>query len=133
MISSKISSGKEFLTELSLDEMEEIAENFVTNLANKENTERVLNGEIPKPTEELKNELREKFMKSNKKFINILKDEMSKAPMDVKINIAGKQKYLAKITDKLVNVFRTILAKPDILSQPPMAKLFNEIIESSGL
>ena len=69
----------------------------------------------------------------NTRFVEILKDEMKDAAIEVKTNIAGKQKYLASMTEKLVNVFRTIVANPQVLQSPPMAKLFNEILESSGL
>ncbi len=48
------------------------------------------------------------------------------------MNVAGKQKDLSKNADKLTNIFRQILAAPQILALPGMGKLFNEIIESSG-
>ena len=35
--------------------------------------------------------------------------------------------------NKLVNIFRQILAAPQVLANPAMAKLFNQIIASSGL
>jgi len=74
------------------------------------------------------------FMKGdNKRFIKILKGELKKTPISVKTNIAGKQKYLAQMTDKLVNVFRQLIQTPQILDDPRMSKLFNEILESSGL
>ncbi len=59
--------------------------------------------------------------------------ELESAPIDLKIDIAGKQKDLAGITDKLVNVFQTIIANPGVLQNPQSAKIFNKIIEYSGL
>ena len=58
---------------------------------------------------------------------------MKNTPISVKVNIVGKQKYLPQMTDKLVNIFRTIISAPQILQNPGMQKLFNEIIENSGL
>ncbi len=48
-------------------------------------------------------------------------------------NIAGSQKNLALLTDKMVNVVRQYLASPQIRQDPEMAKLLNIILESSGL
>ena len=98
--------------------------------------ELILNGELVKPEdiEFHKNHAREEFMRGgNKRFLKILKDEMKKAPIDVRVNIAGKQKNLVAQTDKLVNIFRQIITAPQVLQSPPMAKLFNQIISASGL
>ena len=72
-------------------------------------------------------------MKSNKKFIEIMAGDMESAPLSVKVNIAGKQKYLSQMVGKLTNIFRQIMASPQILQNKGMANLFNQIIESSGL
>lgn len=135
-ISREITNGDEFLATLDLDEMQYVADNVVRNTVNNRVKEMVLSGELPEPeaVEELKRQTREDFARQgNKRFIQILKGELKNAPMSVEISIAGKQKNLVNYTDKLVNVFRTILTNPQILQSPPMAKLFNDIIESSGL
>jgi hypothetical protein len=87
-------------------------------------------------TEELdsyKQQQYDAFMKDNKKFIIILKDELKDVPLSVNVNISGKQKNLSQYTDKLVNIFRQIAVAPQILDDPRMAKIFNQILESSGL
>lgn len=136
ILAGEITNGDEFLVELDLDELQYVTERFELNEANRMLKEQILNGELIRPEDiELhKSHAREVFKKGgNKRFIKILKDEFGKAPLDVKINIAGKQKNLATQVDKLVNVFRQIVAAPQILQSPPLAKLFNQIIEASGL
>ena len=135
-IAKEINQGQEFIAELDLEEMQGIADSIVTNEANKIIKEKILNGELveKEEIEKYKQEIRDNFRKGgNKKFIKILEKEIQDAPIDVFVSIVGKQKYLAQITDKLVNVFRQIIASPTILDDPRMGKLFNQILEASGL
>lgn len=77
---------------------------------------------------------KDNFMKGgSKRFFKIFGEEMEKLPLDVFINIAGKQNNLNAMTDKIVNIVRQVIANPQVLQIPGMAKLFNEIIEYSGL
>lgn len=135
-IMREIVKGQKFLAELDLDELQTVADNIVICETNKMLKEMILNGETitPEMVDQHKQMVRDSFMKGgNKKFIEILAGEMKNVPMDIEVNIASKQKDLAYQTDKLVNVFRTIIGNPQILQNPPMAKLFNQILESSGL
>lgn len=135
-ISKEIAKGTEFLSDLDFEEMQYIADRFVETAAGNLIKEKILNGEAidPSQVDEYKKAVREDFMKGgSKKFLTILADEMSEANIDIKVNVAGKQKDLASKVQKLGNIFRQVLASPQILQNPAMAKLFNEIIESSGL
>lgn len=142
-ISEEISNGVQFLSELDLDELQAVAEGLVTCRANDLIKEKILNGETidPQEIDSYKQQVREEFLKGgNKKFIEILKDEMKDAPIDVYVNIAGKQKDLYKITDKLSNIFKQIFSTYNpqtgafaIFEDPRMAKIFNQILEASGL
>lgn len=135
-IAKAVMKDQTFLSELTLEELQNICENVVTNEANKLIEKGIWDG-TPVTEEEVefaKNAVREKFMKGgNKRFLQIVEDEMADAPIVVKTNIAGKQKDLAGRTDKLVNIFRQIISNPQVLADPAMAKLFNQILESSGL
>lgn len=132
--------GQKFIDELTLEELQTVADNVATIQANNKIKEKMLpkkakDAKVMKQSEIdiLRDMLKEQFMKGGmKRFIEIMKDEMKDLPMDVYINIAGKQKDLAKAADKLTNIFREIFKNPAILQDPAMAKLFNEIIESSG-
>lgn len=131
-----INQGQKFLDELSVDEMQEVVERVVNNLANQKIKAKLLTGEVP--TDEEMDLFREvtksQFIKGGqKRFMELLKDEIRDIPVDVEVNVAGKQEYLNDRVVKLTNVFRQIIANPAILQIPGMAKLFNDIIESAGL
>lgn len=134
-LAKEIIKDQEFLADIDFEDMIAIADNLVMCEANKIIKEKILSGEIPdkEEIEAMKNSIRERFMKSNKKFIQIFKEEFKGVELDVHTNIAGKQKNLSSMVDKLVNVFRQIIATPNVLNDPRMAKLFNQIIEASGL
>jgi hypothetical protein len=134
-IAREITNGKTFLSELSLDELQQIADNVVTCQINDFIIEKILNGEMIDPAQEdmETKRIRDQFMKTNHQFIEILKGELKDVPLAIRISINGKQKDLAAQTDKLVNIFRTIAMNPQVLQNPAMAKLFNQILESSNL
>jgi hypothetical protein len=135
-LAKEICNEQEFLEELSADEMEEVVDKVVTSKTN-EFKKRMILGlqEINEDIIEMyKQEVRKDFVKKgNKRFFEILKDEMKDISLSVSTNIAGKQKNLALLTDKLVNVFRQFIATPQLRQDPEMVKLFNQILETSGL
>ncbi len=134
-LAREVSKEQTFSADLDFNEMQEIVESVVINEANKFVIEKILNGDLVDEAvvEQKKQEIRASFMRNSKKFIKIIEGEMKKAPVGVKVNIAGKQKDLVGMTDKLTNVFRQIMAAPQILENPQMAKIFNQILETSGL
>lgn len=128
--------GKVFLSELTLDELQKVSESLVNCKANEIIKKKILNGEQIDPIEieYEKERVRQSFMRGgSKKFIQALQGEFENEPTNVKINIAGKKKDMEKMTDKVVNVFRQIIANPAVLDDPRMASLFNQILEYSGL
>jgi len=134
-IQKKITQGATFLSELSLEEMQYVVDNIVTNLANERIIDMVLAGETPEQAEvDLFKELvRNDFKKKgNKHFIEILKGEFRGKAFKVKVTIKGKSKDMGQRADGLVNVFRQIIANPGVLQIPAIARIFNDIIESSG-
>lgn len=138
-IVKEITKGTRFLSELSLDEMQMLAEKITTKAGNKMVKDRVLKGlEVTQEEVDLHKEMvRKEFMKDNKKFIEILKDELKNAPIRVKINVAGKQKDISLMADKLGDIFRQIIANPQgflqVMQIPQAAKSFNQMLELSGM
>ena len=138
-LSTEVSNEQEFIAELDLDEMKYVVQSVMNAKADEWAVEKTLNGDTF--TEEeimaVKEEARVKFMESgfepNKKFIEILKGEMKKAPLSLRINIAAKQYDLVTRVGKLSNIIRQIIAAPQVLQIPGMADIFNQIIEASGL
>jgi hypothetical protein len=131
-----INKGSEFLADLELSELEEVCEKVITHEANKILLDKVLGLEVIQEGEQelLMEKLRQDFMKQGKKrFLKVIKNELEKSPLGVKTNIAGKQKYLAQHTEKLVNIVRQIISAPQMMDDPRLSKMLNDIMESSGL
>ncbi len=132
-----INTVKKFSEELSLEEMQEVADQISTNRAEKRVNEAILGGTIV--TQDQKEQLvafhREAFMRSNKrKFFETLKGELQDIPVSVMVNIKGKQKYMAQNADKLTKILREVIANPQAFSQiPGIGNVFNQLLENSGL
>ena len=141
-IAKKITEGSRFLSTLDIEEMQYIADSLIRNESIKMKREFVLsNGGLapaPEMVQQFEEQVREQFRKRGPKyFIEILKGEFKDPSICVKINVAGKQKNLNSMTDKIVNIFRFVFSNPQGFSQvmqlPGMAKSFNSILEFSGL
>jgi len=135
-LAREIVKEQNFMQELSSDEMQVVMEKVLTKKTN-EFKKRMILG-LQDINEELIADFQEQvkadFVKGgNKRFFSILKDEMKDISLSVMTNIAGKQKNLALLTDKLVNVLRQYIATPEIRQDPEMTKILNTILESSGL
>lgn len=133
----EMNGGKKFSEDLTLDELQEIVKAVVTNEVNQEIKELVLDGKFPTPEEmELLTQVkREAFMaKGSRRFFETLKGDLEEVPVDVLINIKGKQRRLSEEADKLTNIFRQIIATPQAFQQiPGLGSVFNELLEDSGL
>ncbi len=130
------SKDNEFMADLSLDEMQAIGEEVVNSTVNKSIVQKILSGNIIDygEVDKLKQSYEQLFYKGgNKKFFAIFKDEMKDLPIDIEVNITGEEKNKALMAEKLGAVFTQIAQNPTLLDDPRMAKLFNEILESSGL
>lgn len=128
--------GQRFLTELSTDELIEVADRVADNFVNDKIKKIVLTGKVVTKLEadQLREQLRQVFIKEGgKRFVEIIKDEIKDIPVDVKINIAGKQKNLTALVDKLTNVIREVMRNPQMLQDPNVSKLVNLTLETSGI
>lgn len=135
-IQKEITKGMTFLSELSLEDLQYVMDCVITNMANQQALNMVLAGQSPTQDqiEVFKTLMRAEFKKKGAShFIEILKDEFKDKVLRVKVSVKGKSKDLSAKTDGLVNVFRQIIANPAVLHIPAIAKIFNDIIESSGL
>lgn len=133
----EMNAGKKFSEELSADEMIEIADLISTNMAERQIIDTVLSGKIVNEgdRQNLIQLYRQQFMKGgNRKFFEIIKGELDEIPIDVYVNIKGKQRYMAQNADKITNVIREIMQNPQAFSQiPGLGKAFNQLLEESGM
>lgn len=132
----EMNSGKEFSEELTIDEMQEISDRIAKTQTKKKMEGLKASGKLTEETKQgLLEEAKKKFTEGgSRKFFKLLKGELDKIPVEVYVNINSKQKYMAQNVDKLVNIMREVIRNPQAFQQiPGISKLFNDIIESSGL
>lgn len=139
-IEKEITNGFDFLSELSLEEMNYCAENMAINAWNRYSTDKILalGVFVEGEKEVFLSQYKEDFKKGgNKRFLQALKKEFKDTKLGVKVSVAGKSKNLGQMTDKIVNIFRFAFSNPVGFSQvmqiPGMAKSFNTILEYSGM
>lgn len=128
-----MNKGKKFSEELTLDELQEVADQITTNHVNKRIKEIILSGKVITPEEQalLTKITKESFLKGgNRRFMETLQGELDDIENKVFVNIAGKQKNLAKDADKISNLILT-LTKLGVPFQS-LTKQLNELLEDSG-
>lgn len=129
--------GKKFSEELSLDEIMELSDILSSQAVNDELIYKIFKtGKVPTQEERapLEEIFKTEFAKNSRKFFEILKDDFKDIPMDVLINIKGKQRYMAQNADKITNILREVIRNPQAFSQTPgLAKAFNQLLEESGM
>lgn len=129
-----INKGKEFSEELSLDEMLEIKDAIATHKYNEQIIQMILDGHQFQDgeAEQMLEQEKQKFMASgNRQFFAEFKAMLKDIPVDVFVNIKGKQKDLAGLADKLTNLLREASKNPQGASM--FATQYNELLEASGL
>ena len=126
-----ILAGDEWISELSGEELMEIARKLPQNRARKQMAEKVFRGENVFPGEEegLRATLEAEFLAVGaKQPIKILKDEFKENKIHARTNIVGKQKKLNLLVDKLVNFIRQLIATPQVRQDPELIRLAHEAL-----
>lgn len=139
-IAKKITRGASFLATLTMEEMQWVVDQLTTNHVNRRIIDGMLEGKLMTHEErDLAASLfRENFLKGgNKKLLKILKEDFKDVEIKMGINIAGKQKDLVNLSDKLLSVFQFVFANPQgfqaAMQMPALSKAFGDILEFSGL
>lgn len=133
----EINTGIKFSEELTLEEMQFVADQITRNEVQSKITKRILEtGDIPTQEERdfMEKAYREEYIKKgSRKFFETVKDELKDIPMSVMVNIKGKQKEMAQNADKLSNILSMVFRNPQVFQQiPGVSKVFNELLENSG-
>lgn len=131
-------NGKKFLATLTQKEMEWVAENLSEATANRQQIDQLLSGTIPEDIALLKSQIKTNFYKQgNKQLFEVLKGELDGIELKIGIDVAGKQKDLAGMTDKILSIFQFVFANPQGFQQamqiPGMSNAFDDILEFSGI
>ena len=132
-----MNKGITFSEELTLDEMQDIADLISRNKAESQIITKILEGELvtPETREALIANYKEQFARGgSRKFFEAIQGELDDIPLEVFVNIKSKQKYMAQEADKLTNIIREVLRNPQAFQQiPGVGKAFNQLLENSGL
>lgn len=132
-----MNKGITFSEELTLDEMQDIADLISRNKAESQIISKILEGELvtPETREALIANYKEQFARGgSRKFFEAIQGELDDIPLEVFVNIKSKQKYMAQEADKLTNIIREVLRNPQAFQQiPGVGKAFNQLLENSGL
>lgn len=132
-----MNAGKKFSEELTLEELQEVADTIVNNEVESVIKEAILSGKVitNEGRELLKATKKEAFMKAgSRRFFEVLKGELDDIPTDVFVNIKGKQRRMVENADKITNIIREVIANPQAIAQVPgIAKAFNQLLEESGM
>jgi hypothetical protein len=137
-IKKEIMKGVKFLATLTSEELKWASDVLIENKVNDYRNEEILSGKIPTPKEVLEPQIREEVKKKgNKWLLEIMKDEFKGVEIKMGINIAGKQKNLAVLSDKILSIFQFVFSNPQGFQQTMqlegMASAFNDILEFSGI
>ena len=132
--------GKKFLATLTQDEMVWVAEQMAVRGWNRHFADKALSlwtfveGEKEMFIEQFKQGFKKK---GNQQLAEIVEGEMEDVEIRMGINVAGKQKDLAGLSDKVLSIFSFVLGNPQIQQTmqaiPGLAKSFNDILEFSGI
>lgn len=137
-IVKEIVGGVKFWATLSPEEMKWVLERLTENYADRQILEDVLEGKLPGDRETLKAEFAEKFSAQGNRFLfEILAEEFRGIEIRMGINVAGKQKDVPALSDKVLSIIQVAMANPQGFAQamqnPALARSFNDILEFSGL
>ncbi len=140
-ITRKILKGKKFMATLSTEELNWVAEQMSIVQSNEIIVDAILNkGKyVTKEEQDALIEVRKQAIlkEGNRQLVEILKDEFDGVEIKMGINIAGKQKDLVNLSDKLLSIFQFIFANPQGFQQamqiPALAKSFENILEFGGM
>lgn len=136
----EILKGKKFIASLSVEEIEWVADQITTNETNRMVIDRILDGKgiSQEEIDAYKQLALDNFKKKgNQHLLEILEEDFKDVEIRMGINIAGKQKDLAGLSDKVLSIFQFVIGNPNaqqMMQQVPgLAKAFNDILEYSGI
>ena len=133
---AEMNRGDKWIEEFSLEEIKWIADKVSQNQGEIKKKNIILSGKIVRQAEidEYKETIKQQILGRDKISIELIKDELKDIPIDVKVDVAGKQKNLTGEIDKIIMLIQTIIStRGAILETPGMEKLLNQVIEYLGL
>lgn len=139
-IKREILKGNRFLASLTTDELEWISDTLAIRESNEIIRQSFINGKPYTKDEQdaLIQTLKTKVQKrGNRRLVEILKSDFEDVEIKMGIDIAGKQKDLAQLSDKLLSILQFVYQNPELFKQAMqdkgLAKAFSNILEASNM
>lgn len=135
----QMNKGKKFWATLSLEELNWVADQLAVKQTNEKIKEMVLSGKlVTKEEQDAYTQLfrTDLLKKGNKHLVEVLKGELEGIEDRIGINISGKQRNLAGISDRILSIIQFAMANPQFranLEANGMMGAFNDILEYGGL
>lgn len=134
-----IKKGKKFIATLSTEELTWVADQVTTNEVNKRIKEMILGGKMVSKEEQdlMMQTFKQVFLKKgNKHLFEIIGKELEGIEDRIGLNVAGKQKNLSGISDRILSIIEVAMKTPQFranLEANGMLNAFNDLLEYSGL
>jgi hypothetical protein len=135
----QMKSAKEVVAELDPDELQMLSDKVAEHEALKFIKEQVLTGKKrdpvhPQDIEAIKQAVKaHTIAKGNRHSFNDFAGLFDNWEGSIDVDTTGEQKDQREALSTLFQIFGAVAANPQILQDPTMAKIFNEIVETAGM
>jgi len=131
----QIKKDKELTATLEPEELELVSEALANHEALSFAKEQALSGNLvqQQDLDAIKQAARESSMKLRRKGFKDFADLFEDWQGTVDVVTTGEQKNKAAMLETLFNVFKTVAQAPQILQDPTLARLFNQLVETAGV
>src|SRR6185312_10122142 len=131
----EINRTKEFIGDMTDDELEVVAGLIADFEANEQVKDAVLSGQVVTQADmdQLKQSIAQAHTKAGKKRKFKFPKGFFKGDYGVEVITTGEQKDRQKVLSSLFQIFQVVAQNPNVLQNPTMGRLFNEIMETAGV
>lgn len=131
----QIKEDKELVATLEPDELEMVSDALAQHEAYSFAKEQMLSGGdvLPEDVDGIKAAARDASMRQSRRAFVGFDDLFQDWKGSVDVITTGEQKNKAVALETLFNIFKTVAAAPQLLQDPVLARLFNQMVEMAGV
>lgn len=120
--------------EFSQDEMDKIDETYIESALQEEILKQRQKGILILDVEQERQRLKQKMMQTKQhRYLDVPKDYYKNLRAKIRVIITNEQRNKAVYLESLSNILQTVAKIPDVLTNPMLKKLFEKIMEISGI
>lgn len=131
----QLKADKELTATLEPEELELVSEAIANHEAFSFGKEQILGGNLvqPQDLDGVKQAARDISMKARRKTFKNFGDILDGWEGQVDVVTTGEQKNKSAALETLFNIFKIVATTPQILQDPVLARLFNQLVEAAGV